>query len=284
MTSDNTTYEARYRRLQWLLSVQEALFLGRDGNVAVEQFTEWLPDEYFYNHYYRMNRPVVFKGLANSIFKPEAFSWDAIEQHYGQHDLKAKKNTQQQKVGMDYEHMVTTVAKFIHHIKAATYPDYYATAYDGDINRPFIDAFIKGTVDALPEYICREKLYKDAYPWIGPANTITRAHIDMKNGLLVQLIGRKKIWLFPYFYYEAMYPMHQLFTSVNFTQPDPDQHPDFFKTHGVELLLEPGDAIFLPVTWWHRVQALDASLSMSFFNFAYPNKYPTLNEAQPPTD
>jgi hypothetical protein len=39
----------------------------------------------------------------------------------------------------------------------------------------------------------------------------------------------------------------------------------------LETIIGPGEAIFLPVGWWHQVEALDLSASMSFTNFRRPN-------------
>jgi ribosomal protein L16 Arg81 hydroxylase len=45
--------------------------------------------------------------------------------------------------------------------------------------------------------------------------------------------------------------------------------------------LEPGEAIFIPVGWWHHVKSLEVSISVSFTNFVFPNyyewKYPHIN-------
>jgi mannose-6-phosphate isomerase-like protein (cupin superfamily) len=35
----------------------------------------------------------------------------------------------------------------------------------------------------------------------------------------------------------------------------------------------PGQALFIPVGWWHCVEALETSISMSFTNFVWPNTY-----------
>lgn len=273
--SEPIDFEKKYQQLKWLLSIQEQLFLSDPEGLKVDEFAAFIPDDYFFQHYYRMNRPLIFKNVASNIFRQEAFDWEYLKKTYGKFELKAKKTTAPNQLQGEYESMETTFGQFIEYLLSARFPEYYATAYDGDINRPLIDALIRDQIQWLPEFIDQNTLYQDAYPWIGPANTITRAHIDMKNGLLVQLIGRKQLWLFPYYCYEAMYPTRKLFSSVEFSAPDTKKHAEFFKAKGVELILEPGDAIFLPVTWWHRVQALDPSLSVSFFNFTYTNEFCT---------
>ena len=41
----------------------------------------------------------------------------------------------------------------------------------------------------------------------------------------------------------------------------------------IECVIGPGEAIFLPVGWWHQVEALSLSASVSFTNFARANAH-----------
>lgn len=43
----------------------------------------------------------------------------------------------------------------------------------------------------------------------------------------------------------------------------------------LEAEIGPGDALFIPVGWWHHVVSLDASCSVLFTNFAWPNDFAT---------
>ena len=42
---------------------------------------------------------------------------------------------------------------------------------------------------------------------------------------------------------------------------------------GHEVELSPGQALFIPAGWWHEVDALDVSISLSVTAFARPNRY-----------
>jgi len=41
--------------------------------------------------------------------------------------------------------------------------------------------------------------------------------------------------------------------------------------HIYDVLLEPGEILFLPLAWWHQVKSLDFSVSATYTNFVWPN-------------
>ncbi|MEA2663776.1 MAG: hypothetical protein QOI11_720, partial [Candidatus Eremiobacteraeota bacterium] len=64
-----------------------------------------------------------------------------------------------------------------------------------------------------------------------------------------------------------------VFSDVDLLRPDPVRYPRFASTHAMRFDVGPGEALFIPVGWWHHVTALDASISLSFTNFYWPNYF-----------
>ncbi|WP_437764939.1 cupin-like domain-containing protein [Sorangium sp. So ce281] len=40
-----------------------------------------------------------------------------------------------------------------------------------------------------------------------------------------------------------------------------------------DVVLDPGEALFIPVGWWHHVRALDAGISLGINSFPFHNNF-----------
>ncbi len=101
--------------------------------------------------------------------------------------------------------------------------------------------------------------------WIGPARTVTPLHCDYDDNIFAQLWGTKRIFLAP--------PHHDAFLYAReanpllFGSPFDPEAPDFaafpLARHAalVEIVVEPGDMLYVPAGWYHQVRALSFSLS-----------------------
>jgi lysine-specific demethylase 8 len=54
-------------------------------------------------------------------------------------------------------------------------------------------------------------------------------------------------------------------SSVDADRPDHARYPLFQQVAVSELVLEPGDLLFLPRRWWHYVRSLAPSISVNTF-------------------
>ncbi|HEU4533966.1 MAG TPA: cupin-like domain-containing protein, partial [Polyangiaceae bacterium] len=108
--------------------------------------------------------------------------------------------------------------------------------------------------------------------WMGPGGVVSPLHFDRAHNFFVQLYGRKK-WILVapeesdnVYYPCADFPLSRLHMSpVDVEHPDLERFPKFRRVRRYELVLGPGDILFIPAGWWHYVRALDASISMNFF-------------------
>ena len=101
--------------------------------------------------------------------------------------------------------------------------------------------------------------------WIGPARTVTPLHCDYDDNLFAQLWGRKRIFLAPPHHDVFLYPREA--NPLLFGSPVDPEAPDFARfplarqAALVELIVEPGDMLYVPAGWYHQVRALSFSLS-----------------------
>jgi len=105
--------------------------------------------------------------------------------------------------------------------------------------------------------------------WYGSKGNITKLHYDDANNFLVQVVGRKKLILFYPEQYSCLYPTNDSnmphVSKVNIFNPDLDQYPLFKHAVAEEIILNPGEVLYLPTFWWHQVESLDIAISVNFW-------------------
>jgi ribosomal protein L16 Arg81 hydroxylase len=110
--------------------------------------------------------------------------------------------------------------------------------------------------------------------WIGPAGTLTSLHHDLTNNFIAQIVGRKRIKLVPAAEVGKMYNDQHVFSAISDLEDpglDLSRYPRLAGLRVYDVLLEPGEILFVPFGWWHQVRSLDFSVTITFTNFRYPN-------------
>jgi hypothetical protein len=101
--------------------------------------------------------------------------------------------------------------------------------------------------------------------WIGPAGTLTPLHSDFDDNIFAQVWGSKRIFLAPPHHDEFLYPRQAnpvLFGSpVDPEAPDFERYPLARQATMLEVMVNPGDMLYIPAGWYHQVRALTFSLS-----------------------
>ncbi len=230
----------------------------------------------FLENYYAKNVPLILTGITKNWSALSRWNPEYLKTNYGQVEIEVQSNRNSDRL---YE---INIEKHRHKMKMADYVDavvkngatndYYMVANNGNIEK----TALRGLLDDLemfPEYLDPLDIDGKAFFWFGSGGTITPLHHDPVNLIFVQVYGRKVWQIIPPYYTHLLYNYRGVFSEVDIENPDFKQYPLFQKIPIIEVTLEPGDAIFMPVGWWHAVKSLDISISMSFTNFIFPNKY-----------
>jgi hypothetical protein len=104
--------------------------------------------------------------------------------------------------------------------------------------------------------------------WLGPAGTQTKLHHDGTNNLFTQVLGTKRLRLVAPTVLELATHALGYYARTDALEVEA-AHPG----RSFEVVLEPGDALFIPVGWWHEVESLAPSLSLAMVGFPRHNHY-----------
>jgi hypothetical protein len=120
-----------------------------------------------------------------------------------------------------------------------------------------------------PEY-CADAPWRITRLWIGPAQTSAPLHRDVAENIYFQLAGRKRFFLYPPAATPWLYshPLRSALPNYSRFDPEAPDYDTFSLSRDVqplEVILEPGDAMYLPSRWWHQVRSLDVSVSFNFW-------------------
>ena len=97
---------------------------------------------------------------------------------------------------------------------------------------------------------------------------MTPCHKDPTPNFLCQVLGQKYVRLYSSLYDEAMYPCSGILrntSQVDVESPDLSRFPLFSKAPYQDVILQPGETLFIPPGYWHYVRSLSVSISVSFW-------------------
>lgn len=275
----------KLRKRNWLL---ETLFRLADdaGNLAKVPRVSDLSKDAFFQEYYARNLPVIVAGAVADWPAVARWTPDYLKTHIGDQIVQVQANRDK---NPDYEiykdrHLrQMTFADFIDQISGSNGANnnLYMTAYNASHNDRALSA-VRGDMGTIERYLDPASDGRYGMMWIGPAGTITPMHHDLTNNLLVQVAGRKIIKLIPAAQVDVMYNHLHVFSAVSDIENpafDINRFPDFARARVLDVTLVPGDALFIPIGWWHQVRSLDFSVTLTFTNFhrnnAYHESYPS---------
>jgi ribosomal protein L16 Arg81 hydroxylase len=151
--------------------------------------------------------------------------------------------------------------------------DAYITAYNSDRNAETL-SLLHEDMRPLGKFLDPSAQHANGMMWIGPAGTVTSLHHDLTNNFIAQVVGRKRLKILPAAEVGKLYNSRHVFSDIpDVEAPNLDLalHPRLAGARAYEVVLEPGEIIFMPLAWWHQVKSLEFSVTVTYTNFLWPN-------------
>ena len=262
----------RIAKRDWVLAIQSKLNKVGDDTIARR---EKLSGADFLQQHYRSNRPVIITGMLEHYLARSKWTLDYFAERFGermvevqfgrnadpQYELNSVSHKRQLKFG-DYVALVRD---------SGSSNDFYMTANNDSKNHAALKE-LWDDVGALPEYL-EDDPQRRGFFWFGPAGTITPLHHDLTNNFMAQIMGRKVVRLVAPCDLAKIYNHRHCFTELDAKNIDLARFPAMADVTIHEVTLAPGEILFLPVGWWHHVEALDISVTLASTNFRWPNDF-----------
>jgi len=241
----------------------------------------------FMHRYVRGCRPVVLTGHTQDWPAMQSWSPADLKSRFGHLDVEIqaerKANPRYEEDKLAHSRTVR-LADFVDQVMAGGETnDYYMTANNEALRRPEF-APLLGDIGSLPPCCNRAELAGHSSFWFGPAGTVTPLHHDTLMLFHTQVVGRKRWRLISPLQGPRLYNTSGVFSPIDLDAVDLEQFPLFKDVRVLEVVVEPGETMFLPLGWWHQVRALDVSLSFSYTNLdlPVPNQFSYADPDLPP--
>jgi ribosomal protein L16 Arg81 hydroxylase len=261
--------ELALRRRDWLMDVQErqrALSPYAAGLLTAEN----LPGEEFLHGFYAPGRPVVIKGAMAGWPALERWTPDYLADRIGDAEVEyqaGRTGAADYELAKDRHRRRGPFRAFIAQVRGGG-NDAYLTAYNSAANGPALEP-LHADLGPLDAYLTRAP----GMLWIGGEGAFTPLHFDLTNNLLAQVTGTKRVILIPPSQTKRLAHRTHVFSDVR-DVTDPAQLKRYPQARDVlryEVLLTPGDLLFIPIGWWHQVRSESFSTMLTYTGFLWPN-------------
>ena len=205
----------------------------------------------FRARYFSVFRPAVFRGGCAELAAPWTFA--ALRRRFAEVEIA---------IGA---RRMTVAAAIDAMLAPACPPDFYVTSHDRALAGPL--RAMRDELAPLPAFLAGDQARETANLWMGPAGTTSPLHHDTTCVWFCQLAGAKR--------YRLVAPWHAAALDAAIVRSW-DSQLDLASAGDTvvrELVLEPGDALYIPTGWWHEVVALAPSISVSMRAFRWPTEH-----------
>ena len=127
-------------------------------------------------------------------------------------------------------------------------------------------------IEPLDELLSLNPSRSSINVWVGQPHVVAHCHYDGYHNFYAQLYGTKKFTLFRPINWPGLYPypfLHPSHAQAQVNMSDSRESERLFPLVGsveaVEVVLQPGDLLYMPPLWFHEVESMEVSISVNIW-------------------
>lgn len=225
--------------------------------------------EDFKKKYFEPQIPVVIRNLSKDWPAYTKWNWDYLKEAAGDKTLGIYNNTKSDAyTPINKADDYTTFGEYIDMIRKGP------AAWRIFLFNIFSHAPHLKQDFTWPDHLLSSFVKSMPMLFVGGQGSITHMHfdIDLSHILHTQFAGKKRVLLFPYEeqhkLYRKPFEVLSLADFSNYYDPakskvDYEKFPALKTARGYDVILEPGDTLFMPGGYWHHMEYLESGFAMS---------------------
>ncbi|OED37101.1 hypothetical protein AB832_05275 [Flavobacteriaceae bacterium (ex Bugula neritina AB1)] len=222
----------------------------------------------FYKQYVNKGKPVVIRGMTSNW---KALKWNTeyfkSKERGVKIPIKMGKIEEGRKEQMLLSDYIQFLDKYEEDIKKGLTPEMIGYLHD----LPFFYMFPEyvSDISPFPKELLPKWYWSDWQDYIqffmGSTGSLTPLHFDtlLTNNLFFQVVGKKKFILIDGDQKDLCYIKGWRWANIDPTKPDYDKFPKAKRIKKMEVILEPGDILYMPSGMLHQVHGLSHSISFN---------------------
>ncbi|WP_373532627.1 cupin-like domain-containing protein [Vampirovibrio sp.] len=258
----------KLKKRDWVLQCQTVLQEQSPSFGEVERRERLSRDEFYESYYYR-NRPVVITGMLNDWPALTRWTPDYLKASYGHLEVEVQCGRSQDpeyEINSDQYKKRMPFSEYIDWVNSGLETNnFYMTANNSGHNASVLKGLWQD-VPLLSEYLKADEANQGFF-WYGPQGTVTPLHHDLTNNFMAQVQGHKMVRMIPPSRLPEVYNHLHCYSQVDLSNPDYERFPQFAGVRTMDVMLAPGEILFLPVGYWHHVVGVEISITMTYTNF-----------------
>lgn len=230
---------------------------------------EHISPEDFKKKYYHPQVPVVIKSLAHDWTAYKKWDWDYLKEVAGKKQVGIYNNVKSDAyTPVNKADNYTSFGEYIDMIRKGP------AAWRIFLFNIFSHAPQLSKDFTWPEHLMKGFVKRAPMLFVGGQGSITHMHfdIDLSHILHTQFMGKKRVLLFPN---EEQYKLYrkpfEVLSIADFskyydaeeTKVDLKEFPALAYANGYDIILEPGDTLFMPGGYWHHMEYMESGFAMS---------------------